>query len=65
MRMHSIIPWPSALFDPARKSEPKRKAKAADQSLALLESAVQRTPPPKQEFDDGEEPRGENLTIIV
>ena len=65
MRMHSIIPWPSTLFGPSRKSESesKRKARAAEQSLALSEFAVQRTPP-KHEFDDEDHP-GENLNIIV
>ena len=65
MRMHSIIPWPPATFQPVRKEEKtEKKPKVVERDAELSATRVNRAPPPKREFE-GEDPPGENVDIIV
>jgi len=64
MRMHSIIPWPQTVFQPARKEEKTQKSKAAEQSLKSFATLTDRVPPPRHELED-DGPPGENIDIVV
>ena len=70
MRLHSIIPWPPATFQPARKEEKTEKKpkvvepKTVEQGLELSATRVNRAPPSKQDFEDEDSP-GENVDITV
>ena len=63
--MHSIIPWPPATFQPARKEEKtEKKPKLVEQEVELSTVRVNRAAPKKHEFE-GDDPPGENVDIVV
>jgi len=64
MRMHSILPWPPITQQPLRKQEKAKRAKAAEQTLDVFGEGSLRVPPPPRE-NEGGDPRGENIDIVV
>jgi len=67
MRLHSILPWPPAVFQPAEKKEASRPSKTAEKTLKAWADQLQRVPPaPPPRRDPGEDDRpGESIDIIA
>jgi hypothetical protein len=64
MHMHQVMAWPPIAFRPAKKAEPRRKSKAAEEALETREARTLRVPPPKRRAED-DEAQGEALDIVV
>jgi hypothetical protein len=64
MRMHEIVPWPSAVFQPSQKQEKLRKAKEAEQKRRTL--ALQgRLIPPSRDEDEDDDPPNKRTDILA
>jgi hypothetical protein len=67
MRVHQLLPWPVAVFQPAKKQEEVRRSKAAEQALKSLIAQTDRVPPPRDDRhdDESDDPPSEKINIVI
>jgi hypothetical protein len=64
MRMHQIVPWPAAVFQPSQKQEKLRKAKEAEQKRKTLAPSGRFIPSSKDD-DEDDDPTNKRTDILA